>query len=1789
MKRWNKLLVFVLVFMMIVPVVTALAPMEANAATATEHLVYRNEFDFEDTKVGEKLTSDYLNTKVESGFSTTIRSSVDTKAARYPENYTVVSETVNGVTNNYIKPTVTPSMPTIYDETGRIWKQPYEISFNIKGEKGSSYLEYTTSDGKATNNNNAYTNGALIAVAKNITASSGNRASLLYARNLDVCWGAGSSNKVCTLAKDQWHRVTALINPLTGEIKLTVEQLTFDEAGTKMTKGSYGTANAAGTLITSSTTVATLVTFADANPTAGLISLGRFYGDAVVDFCFDDIVLGSYIDEHIDFTDAQIEAIPEVTETQTLAAYLNANDKTLTSGISQFTDSAGTSCFELAKDGDNWVMRQDVASTAKANASTAGLNFKDTTNLTNKDTVTITFDFRRNADGMPGGYNTVRTYGGTTMGPLTFRNGQYITTNASGYATFRKTDEGYVQGTIAKGVWYSFKVELDMPNTKMKVWMKEGTANGPSTSDWEPVYYLTNGTANGVAGGTLVQASTAAQNTYTLADYESIMTTDADLKWYNGSSAAFGATPQLWFLHGTNDAWGNGAKADMDNLTIKTADGNLDVSFDFTPEITVVSPAVPENTDWWENDTFENADAKKGGAKLSDFQVVDTATAQTYTVYNSDGTTSAVTVTPDATGAHGSAIRPKGTLGSFCFNDTKDLLTNYIFDVSYDFYMAAQPSSNILMLKLWAPYTANDTTASDNNAVFNTLVVEGGYFKIFDTTISGNLKYTDVKLAANTKTWYNVRIRMDLVSGYYWVYIDDVLIHTQDILSVYPSLNLEAMHNIHFGIHSHWGAAVKAYHLLDNIRVRTVDIPEFENNPAELVGVQQSKNSNSIRVIAGVDSLRYSNVGFTFELLADDGSGWVKVDDQMTNMVYTQITADGETVTAEDEGCRYFIMAIISDITTDGILCIRPYTTKDYVRNYGEEAVYMLKVDDGSLSMQPTTISTTSTSPDYVVYAEESFEKAKDIFSNYSSTPNASDTGEYRLGGEMKTNLIPVGATVGNARTGIKSMTIDGLAPHSSGNLSARIKLNNFMPFDIANYQDYDVKISAYVKLDDVFKPANAVNIRFGLMGEKNNTELVYATTPVYEGQWTLIEYEGRITEDLLTKLGTTDGGVQYPARVFIGLGSPANYAATVHVDDIKVEMKPSVGVTVPSIFADGMVIQRNKPVNVWGWDGLAGDKITATVTGANGELIATGSATVDSKGEFTVALPAMAGSAGNTLTVTNETVGSSLEYTDVGIGEVLYCSGQSNMELSMNRTHNTTDIVADASNRDIRSFKMSRVAKYTLQKDVVGGTWKQLTSSNVGSASAIAYVTAYHLQKELNVPVAIIESHWGSTSANSWLSYDKVFAADRAEIYNNKDWIPKNEDGSIMTASSGGLEGKTMHEDYNYYWQVGTANEGTVRKGEYGNNGSVFAPTGLYNGMQGPLAGFSVAGVLWYQGESRTNSLRPEEYNYVLYDLIEQWREDFCDEELPVVIFQLAPYSEYYNEIRQTQLDTAKRDAHVYAITTATEGAIYSKASGGSCLDLDRSTGNDGTQSGGNAIHPGSKIPVATRAANTLLANEYGVTSYASLLNPEYQSMTVNGNVVTLTFSDANGLKIHSGDAALEGFRALDASGTELTVVSAVINGDTVVVTTEAGTTPAVVTYGWLVSSTRREINYPDIELNGTEYATQYINVMEGNLENAVGQPAIPFYASVSDVSIYDVSAEGGKLTVEIRELGHLCSTYTVVVDVNGTATEYTADFTTAGNFVVDGVAVKSGDSVTVTLKSADGQTVATQTLTVE
>lgn len=594
--------------------------------------------------------------------------------------------------------------------------------------------------------------------------------------------------------------------------------------------------------------------------------------------------------------------------------------------------------------------------------------------------------------------------------------------------------------------------------------------------------------------------------------------------------------------------------------------------------------------------------------------------------------------------------------------------------------------------------------------------------------------------------------------------------------------------------------------------------------------------------------------------------------------------------------------------------------------------------------------------------------------------------------------------------------------------------------------------------------------------------------------------------------------------------------------------MNTDIRVELPSIFADNMVLQRGKKVPVWGWGGTQGDTITATI----GEYSA--SATVDADGNFYLELPEMQGATEQILTIQNGNAG--VFFKNVGVGEVWYCGGQSNMALMLKDVFDIDEIVANANNYDVRSFKVGVVAKYELQKDVTNGMWSQITRANVKDVTAIGYIAAYQLQKALGVPVAIIECYEGGSAAQAWLSYEKIFAKDRADAYNNRVWIPSGKNNA-------GCEGRTLWEDYDYYWSVGelhstSKTEGTLIDGSEGSTGRRFAPSGLYNAMQGPLANYAIAGVMWYQGESQPNAKVSQQYNYILYDLIEQWREDFRDEDLPVMLVQLAPYvcnaSRSFFGIRQVQLDTHKRLDNIGIICTAYEGAV------------------DKTDPNGNSIHPGTKIPVGNRMADTIMAMVYG--EEGEYCGPEYGYMEIDGNKAILHFSHiGDGLKIKDGDTKLTGFK-ISEDGSGFVDATAQIVGDTVIVTAASVQNPVAVQYA--------SVNAVDVK--GAP------DTLGGNLENSISQPAFPFLATLGDVEVHGVSVVDGKINVEIWERGHNETSYKVAVKVGSATKEYTASFETAGNCIVEtDIVARGGEDVTVMLKDIAGNVIETKTVAAE
>ena len=277
--------------------------------------------------------------------------------------------------------------------------------------------------------------------------------------------------------------------------------------------------------------------------------------------------------------------------------------------------------------------------------------------------------------------------------------------------------------------------------------------------------------------------------------------------------------------------------------------------------------------------------------------------------------------------------------------------------------------------------------------------------------------------------------------------------------------------------------------------------------------------------------------------------------------------------------------------------------------------------------------------------------------------------------------------------------------------------------------------------------------------------------------------------------------------------------------------------VTLPSIFSDGMVLMQNSEVKIWGW---AKPKEPIKVTASwDGQTVSTEAA---ADATWSVVLHTPAGSSDvyeievsgwNKTTIQN-----------VMVGEVLLCSGQSNMEWTIGAGFIGKDsVVAQANQSDIRMFHVDYRTSTTPNHDV-SGVWQEANSSNIGNFSAIGYFIACQMKKELGVPVGIINSTWGGTPIECWTP---------EEAYQNCDRL------------------RSVNEQLN--------------QGEWGP----CRPARIYNAMIAPLTNYKVRGVAWYQGEENTNN--PSAYTDMMFALVNEWRVAFGNDDLPFVYAQIAPY----------------------------------------------------------------------------------------------------------------------------------------------------------------------------------------------------------------------------------------------------------------------------------------------------------
>jgi sialate O-acetylesterase len=278
-----------------------------------------------------------------------------------------------------------------------------------------------------------------------------------------------------------------------------------------------------------------------------------------------------------------------------------------------------------------------------------------------------------------------------------------------------------------------------------------------------------------------------------------------------------------------------------------------------------------------------------------------------------------------------------------------------------------------------------------------------------------------------------------------------------------------------------------------------------------------------------------------------------------------------------------------------------------------------------------------------------------------------------------------------------------------------------------------------------------------------------------------------------------------------------------------------SANVTLPNIFSDNMVLQRNSEVTIWGF---ASPQEEVVITPSWNNETYKVKASNQAKWEIIIPTPKEGGPYTITIKGYNEII-----LKNILIGEVWICSGQSNMEMNASwGIDNGDEAVKNAVNPNIRFFLVPKLTATTPQNNI-SGTWTECSPETMKYFSAVGYFFGKRLQEELkNVPIGLISSNWGGTPAEIWMPEEVI-----------------QNDAVLLEAA------KTRKEE------------------SYGPN----QPGRAFNAMIYPLTKFKIAGALWYQGESNVGSTV---YDKTLSALITSWRK-LWKYDFPFYFVQIAPY----------------------------------------------------------------------------------------------------------------------------------------------------------------------------------------------------------------------------------------------------------------------------------------------------------
>jgi len=465
--------------------------------------------------------------------------------------------------------------------------------------------------------------------------------------------------------------------------------------------------------------------------------------------------------------------------------------------------------------------------------------------------------------------------------------------------------------------------------------------------------------------------------------------------------------------------------------------------------------------------------------------------------------------------------------------------------------------------------------------------------------------------------------------------------------------------------------------------------------------------------------------------------------------------------------------------------------------------------------------------------------------------------------------------------------------------------------------------------------------------------------------------------------------------------------------------------VRLPEIFNNNMVLQRDMPVPVWGWAD-PGEEVAVAFDTQNITI------TADADGKWAVQFtPLKANAEPAVLTVKGK---NEIRLTNVLVGDVWLCSGQSNMEWPMRAADKAEyeEVLKTVDNPNIRLFHVTRAfSPDPVDKLPVASSWRPSSAEAIPNFSAVALHFGRKLQTELDVPIGLINSSWGGTRIEPWIP--PVGFQDIPAL----NWFVRELDArNPQSKTYKKLVEKSLQDMQEWIEETKKAT-GRISPPPFPNQLIPYAhqqqPAVLYNSMVHPIVPFAMKGAIWYQGEA--NVEEGMLYAEKMKALIQGWRKVFNNDDFGFYYVQLAPY--IYGAAREQRL------AEFWEAQSAVEKML--PKTGQAII-------ND-TVDDLRDIHPVRKKPVGERLALLALNRTYS-KSEVVCASPEFDKMSIEGNTLIVSFKNVKTLKTRDSKSP-DWFEIAGADGI-YHKAGAVIDGTTIKLTSSDVTRPIAVRYAW-------------------------------------------------------------------------------------------------------------------------------------